>query len=198
MITAHAFARDDDGYYTSGKERLEADSYAITTEDIDLGADPADWAPEHVVGTIRVRVESTTGGPVFLGIARTDDVDHYLGSVDHAELTDFANGAPRYDLHPGRAPRGRPEAEEIWVAESQGTGEQLVDWDAETGIWSAVVMNADASRGISVDTDAGAKIGWLIWVGVGLAVIGLVLTATGVVLVVVIARRAARDPGPTQ
>ena len=37
-------------------------------------------------------------------------------------------------------------------------------------------MNADASRGVDLDVDAGAKVSWLIWVGIGLTIIGLVIT----------------------
>lgn len=196
LIAAHAFARDGDGYYTTGTERLQSGSHAITAEQIDLGADPADWAPEDLLGTVRVRVESTNGRPVFLGIAREIDVNRYLLGVGHAELTGFTDGTPQYDAHPGRAPAEPPRARDFWVAESEGSGEQRLDWNAETGIWSVVVMNADAARGISVDADVGAKIDWLIWAGVGLTVVGLVLTAAMVTLILVIARRASRDPTP--
>ena len=54
-------------------------------------------------------------------------------------------------------------------------------------------MNADAARGVSVDANAGVKIDWVIWVGIGLAIIGLVLLAGGITLIVTIARRARRD-----
>lgn len=196
LIAAHAFARDGDGFFTTGTERLQSPSYAITTEQIDLGADPADWAPEDLLGTVRVRVESTSERPVFLGIAREIDVNRYLLGVGHAELTDFTDGRPQYDAHPGRAPKKPPSARDFWVAESEGSGEQRLDWDAESGIWSVVVMNADAARGISVDAEVGAKIDWLIWAGVGLTVVGLVLTAAMVALILIIARRASRDPPP--
>ncbi len=196
LIAVHAFARDDDGYYTTDKERLESDSYAITTGEIDLGADPVDWAPEELLGTVRVRVESTGGRPVFIGIARTTDVDAYLDRVDHAELTDFEDGEARYEQHPGGAPARRPGAERIWVAESESAGDQSLDWDVESGIWSIVVMNADAARGIAVDADVGADVGWVIWVGLGLTVVGLLLGGGGVALIVVAGRRASRDRAP--
>ena len=37
VIAAYAFGRDDDGYFNSDRHRLESATYAITTEDIDLG-----------------------------------------------------------------------------------------------------------------------------------------------------------------
>jgi uncharacterized membrane protein len=194
LIAAHAFVRDDDGYYTTGNEQLQSDTYAISTDRIDLGADPAGWAPDDLLGTVRVRAESTGGEAIFVGIARDSDVNRYLGGVAHAELTDFTDDEPRYDTHPGRAPPGRPSAQGFWAVESEGSGEQQVSWDVESGVWSVVVMNADAARGIAVDADVGAKIDWLIWAGVILAVIGLLLTATAVILIVAISRRASRDP----
>src|ERR671924_1962956 len=53
LVLAHAFARDDDGYYTSDTERLSTGTYAITVEDIDLGSDPVDFVPKDVLGTVR-------------------------------------------------------------------------------------------------------------------------------------------------
>jgi hypothetical protein len=193
LIAAHTWARDSDGYYTSDEERLQTDGYAITTGQIDLGADPADWAPDDLLGTARVRAESTDGRPLFLGIARDIDVDTYLRGAAYAELTDFIDGEPRYDEHPGRAPRRPPGSEDFWVAESQGPGERQVNWDVESGTWTTVVMNAAGAAGVSVDADAGVKIDWVIWVGVGLALVGMLLTVTAVVLILIISRRASRD-----
>ncbi len=45
LIGAHASARDSDGYYTTGTERLATGTYALTAEDIDLGRDAADFVP---------------------------------------------------------------------------------------------------------------------------------------------------------
>ena len=35
-------------------------------------------------------------------------------------------------------------------------------------------MNANGSRGVAIDGDIGAKVPWVIWVGVGLLGLGLV------------------------
>jgi uncharacterized membrane protein len=194
LIAAHSFARDDDGYYTTDSERLSSDTYAISTDEIDLGADPGGPAPSDLLGTLRVRAEATGGGSIFLGIGQTSDADRYFSGVRHAELTDFGDGrGARYDVQPGRAPRRPPGAEGFWVAQSEGAGEQRVDWDVETGVWTVAVMNADAGRGVSVEANVGVEISWLLSVGIGLAVVGLILTVAGVVLIAVIGRRASRD-----
>ena len=189
VVGAHLFVRDDDGFYTSGNEQLRSDSYAILTEDIDLTARAADWAPDELLGALRFRAEGSNGTPVFLGIARTSDLERYLGGVAHSEVTDF-DGEPRYDEHPGRFRATPPGNESFWAAQSEGAGEQAVQWEAEAGNWTAVAMNADASRGIAVEADAGVQIGWLIWVGLGLSVFGLLLGGAAVMLIVSI-RRAA-------
>lgn len=66
VMVAYAVARDDDGYFTSDREQLESATYAISSEEIDLGADADDWAPEGVLGEVRIRVESDE--PIFVGI----------------------------------------------------------------------------------------------------------------------------------
>jgi hypothetical protein len=191
VMAAYAFGRDDDGYFTSDRRQLESASYAITTEDIDLGVDEVDWAPDEILGNVRVQVEGQK--PVFVGIGRDSDVDRYLGEVAHDELIDFGGDDPQFDLHEGRAPSTPPRAQEFWVAESEGSGEQALTWDAEFGRWTAVVMNADATRGIDVEADAGVKLGWAIWAGLGMFVLGLLMSVGAVVVIVLIGRRAGRD-----
>ena len=191
VLAAYAFGRDDDGYFNSDRKQLRSATYAITTENIDLGADEFDWAPDKILGNVRAQVEGEK--PVFIGIGSDDDVDRYLGDVARDELIDFDGGDPELDLRKGRAPRTAPGKQDFWVAESEGSGEQALTWDAEFGRWTAVVMNADAARGIDVEADAGVKLGWVIWAGLGMFVVGLVMTVGAVVVILLIGRRASRD-----
>jgi hypothetical protein len=191
VMAAYAFGRDDDGYFNSDRQQLESATYAITTEDIDLGVDEADWAPDEILGDIRLQVGSAK--PVFVGIGSDDDVDRYLGDVAHDELINFDGDDPQFDLHQGRAPRTPPGKQDFWVAESEGSGEQALTWDAEFGRWTAVVMNADAARNIDIEADAGVKLGWAIWAGLGMFVVGLLMSVGAVVVILLIGRRAGRD-----
>src|SRR5215218_8564099 len=161
VLAAYAFGRDDDGYFTSDRQQLESATYAITTEDIDLGVDEVDWAPDKI-----------------------------LGDVAHDELTGFDGDEPEFDPHEGEAPRAPPGDQDFWVAESEGSGEQALTWDAEFGRWTAVVMNADAARGIDVEADAAVKLDWVIWAGLGMFVVGLLMTAGAVIVILLIGRRA--------
>jgi hypothetical protein len=97
------------------------------------------------------------------------------------------------DLHQGGAPRTPPRAQGFRVAASEGSGEQALTWDAEFGRWTAVVMNADAARNIDVEADAGVKLGWAIWAGLGLFVVGLLISAGAVAVILLIGRRARQD-----
>ena len=192
VIVAYAFGRDDAGYFNTDRKPLQSTTYAITAEDIDLGADELDWAPEGILGKVRVQVDAG-GKPVFVGIGPDDAVARYLGTTAHDELIDFGGGKPTFDLHQGNGgPRTPPRKQDFWVAQSQGSGEQAVTWDAESGRWTVVVMNADAARGINVEADAGIKLGWAIWAGLGMLVVGLVMTAGAVVVIFLVGRRATR------
>jgi hypothetical protein len=192
VLAAYAFARDDDGYFKTDRERLESPGYAIATGDIDLGGEATDWAPDEVLGNVRVRVEGD--GPIFAGIASDADVARYLEGVGYDEVTDFEHGDPSYEQHSGGAPKTKPDKQDFWVAEAEGAGEQELSWDAEFGHWTAVVMNADAGRGVNVEADAGVKLDWAIWAGLGLLVVGLVMTVGAVAVTLLLSRRASRDP----
>jgi hypothetical protein len=194
LVLAHAFARDDDGYYTSDTERLSTGTHAITVEDIDLGSEPVDFVPKDVLGRVRIRAERPGGGPIFLGIAPESAVDSYLRGVGHAEVEDFSDGSPRYLPSRGGAPPRPPSAEAFWVASAQGQGRQAVSWEVEGGRWSVVAMNADGVRRVVLDADVSAKVGWFLGVGIGLLAAGLLLVAGGVVLIVVAVRRSSRRP----
>jgi hypothetical protein len=194
LIGAHASARDSDGYYTTGTERLATTTYALTAEDIDLGSDAADVVPKDVLGRVRIRAERPGGRPVFVGIGPEREVDSYLRGVAHAEVDDL--DPPRYRISAGGAPDRPPSAERFWVASTEGSGRQAVSWEVEGGQWTIVAMNADATRRVVLDADIGAKVGWLLGVGIGLVVAGLLLLAGGVALIVVAGRRASREPTP--
>jgi hypothetical protein len=188
---AHFFARDSDGYYTTDAEVLETSAYAIRTEEINLGADDLKWA-EGLLGDVRIRVEAA--GPIFLGIGPDAAVAAYLRGVGQDEVTDWGDRKIEYDRTPGGPPRTRPGSRHFWVAQASGRGTQELVWDADFGRWSAVVMNADGSRGVSVEADAGIKIGWLIWVGLGLFLIGVIVDGAAIALMLMIIRRAESKP----
>ena len=68
-----------------------------------------------------------------------------------------------------------------------------MNWDADFGRWTVVVMNADGARGLTIEADAGVKLDWVVWVGLGMFVVGLLMSVGAVVVILLIGRRASRD-----
>ena len=103
--------RDADGFFTTSTERHATDSHALTHEGVRIGdiSELPDWVDERF-GTIRVRATSPDGTPLFVGVARTADVERYLQGVAHEQVTDFDADPFRTQTRPvaGGAPRGAP------------------------------------------------------------------------------------------
>ena len=49
--------------------------YAVTTDDLDLGGDPAGIVRDEIAVDFRIEAESSGGEPIFVGLARTDDAE---------------------------------------------------------------------------------------------------------------------------
>ena len=157
--------RDDDGYISTATHRFTASTSALTTEEIDTGADVPRWAggDDAVYGKWRMRVESRDGGPVFAGVARTSDVERYLAGAAHTVVTDIDTDPfdATYESHEGARTPAAPDGQDIWVATTAGAGRRTLDWDVRDGRWSVVVMNADGSRGVDADVSAGVRVAFL-------------------------------------
>ena len=134
-----------------------------------------------------------------MGIAPTSAVDEYLGGAAHDEITDWnANLAAitelEYTTHQGTAPPGPPGTEGFWVASVEGTGLQTLDWTIEPGDWTAVIMNADASPGVSAELAFGAapssNINAIAWTSL---TVGLVALIGGGLLLFLGLRNRGRD-----
>ena len=150
LVAVDQTQRDDDGFLMSPTQDFSTPTYAIVSESADLDAEGAEWALDTFLGTVRIRSESDR--PVFVGIGPADEVTRYLGGVERDVVDDLdSSGDPEYSRRPGDAPTGQPGDETFWVASTAGTGEQTLEWEPEDGDWRAVVMNEDASRGVSAE-----------------------------------------------
>ena len=201
LLWADQTQRDDDGFLSTPTERFATDSYAITSESIDLfEADTGgDWIlSEGVLGDVRLRGEGAEGDEVFIGIGDTADVDAYLDGVEHDEVRDleFDPFSVEYRRFPGGEPATPPTEQTFWAASASGSGEQTATWETESGDWTIVVMNADGSSGPSVDLSAGAEANFLIWLAIGLLIAGVLLLGSGVALIVIGARGATSGAAP--
>jgi hypothetical protein len=182
LVAVDRTQRDDDGYLMSPSRQLTTSTYAIVSESAELDTEGAEWALDTFLGTVRIRSDSDRA--VFVGIGRATDVDSYLRDVERDEVDDLDSGGdPEFTGRPGAAPSGSPGDETFWVASTSGSGEQTVEWDPEEGIWRVVLMNADASRGVTSDMSIGAELDSVLWIGLGLLGLG-VLFAAGTALAV--------------
>ncbi|MBE1495710.1 hypothetical protein H4696_002810 [Amycolatopsis lexingtonensis] len=178
--------RDADGYLTASSTFV-SNGYAVATDPVRLRGVAAPKA-DVVLGDVRIRATDSAGRPVFVGIGRTADVERYLAA------TEYTTAGNR--THPGGAPAVPPgDAAGVWVAGASGAGTQTVGWPVLDGNWTAVVMNADGSRGVSVRAEAGSTAPALGWIALALLVSGAVALAGGAVLIGAAAHRASRRPG---
>ncbi len=167
--------RDDDGFLMSPSVEFSTPTYAVVSESAELDTTGAEWALDTFLGTVRIRAESDR--PVFVGIGSAAEVDAYLSRVDRDLVTDLNGRHPSYSRRPGGAPSGPPESQTFWAASASGAGEQTLEWEPEDGDWRAVVMNADATRGVSADMSIGAELDSVLWIGIGLLIAGALFAA---------------------
>ena len=126
-----------------------------------------------------MRVDSRNSKPVFVGVARSKDVEDYLGATDLRRAHRRRLLAVRAELPRAHRPRHRRSRPRGLLDRLSRTGRapQTLNWEAEDGKWSVVVMNADGSRGVDAGVSAGAKIDWLGPVGWALVGVGTLMLA---------------------
>lgn len=174
--------RDGDGYFTWPTETFTSSGYAVALKTVDISRAPR-WAFGDA-GLDRVRVEAHGDRPLFIGIARTADLDRYLRGTEHDEVSSLAYHPFQvdYDHTSGRAPSRAPADASFWVESAGGTGNLALDWKPRPGSWRAVVMNADGARGVSADLQLGARTSLLRWTGIALLGLGVAAAALAAVL----------------
>ena len=188
LAIAYTAARDNSGYVNATLDRLQSSSVAVTAENADFGSNGQgpDWLFDALDVNLRLRVTSTTGKPVFVGIGRAGAVDAYLAGTAHDEVADVSGGGtPTYRHRGGDLRIAPPVSQNFWTASVSGTGTQRLYWKARAGHWSAVLMNADGSPTVSADVEVGTKAGFVFPLAFTMLGVGLFLLAAGVVLIIV-------------
>ena len=181
--------RDDTGYFTTPTERFATDSYALTSDKIDLGEPGPDaWWAEQEIATVRLRAENSDTGQLFIGIGPEADVESYLANVAHDDITNvkYRPFSAKYRRENGEATATptAPGDQTFWVTKATGETEQTLTWNLQPGRWAIVVMNADATRAVSVDLELAAQVDYLVPLAIGLGVVGLILLLSGAALIV--------------
>ena len=190
-----------DGYVMTSSERFSTGSYALATRTLHISSDvPGFLYGRDWLGDVRIRGESANPArPLFIGIARKDDVDRYLANVAHSDVVDVSANPfgtsykPSYRARAGGRPSTPPGRARFWVASVAGLGSQSLTWSVEQGRWAVVVMRPDGSRGVAADLSAGAKLPALLWASIGVLVFGL-LTLGGAAALIYLGARERRPP----
>lgn len=197
VLAVNETERDSAGFFATASESYSTDSYAIVSEDLDIGTDGPDWLfEEGRLATVRIRGSSESDGELFIGIGPTSDVREYLGDASHdiVEDLEFDPFRATYRRSEGTAAPAEPGDQAFWSSSAQGTGTQSVEWEVAEGSWSVVVMNGDASQGVDASLSLGAKVGFLFWAGLGLVILGAILLAGGAVALYFGLRRRGGAP----
>ena len=175
--------RDATGYFVTDMHHYQTSSYALSTES--LNVDGVTGALE--AGLLRLRITATSNDaakPLFIGIARTKEIDRYLARVEHDELRDISFDPFKIDyrrLGAGR-PTTLPSTQRFWQTRASGSGTQAISWPVKEGKWTAVVMNADASRNVSVDAELAARLAGAWWFVAAFIVLGALSLVGGLLL----------------
>ncbi len=189
--------RDESGFVSSPSVEVSTETAAVTVTDLDLDidAEAAAWIPARY-REIRLRATSTDGGAVFVGIALQADVDAWLASVAHDEITSIEGRDVSYRRLDGRSNLGSAEDQTFWVASAAGPATNQILWPVENGRWAVVLAAADGAPGLQADVEVAGRAPNLTGVSVVALVIGLILLALGIGLVVLGATGLTRRVPP--
>lgn len=185
LLVLEATLTDEGGFINSVSFDIEVDGYAVVAGPAEIELTPDVPVDLGEIATLRIRAthQDPTQG-IFVGVADTTDIDAYLGGVPHALVEDLDEESfsltYRVDAS-GEAP-GAPGEQPFWINSTYGPGLQALEWEIETGDVSFVVMNTDATDGISFEAVVGARIPLIRPAGTGLLIGGGVALAVGTIL----------------
>jgi hypothetical protein len=110
---------------------------------------------------VRIQATAASGGPVFLGIARADDVTAYLADVSRTEITRVGDDGALTTVRAGtQASLPDPSGVDIWVLARSGTGTASLTWPDAAGPWRLVVAGSgsgSAPAQITLDWTRGQR-----------------------------------------
>jgi hypothetical protein len=89
---------------------------------------------------VQIRATASSGGPVFVGIARADDVTAYLADASRADITRVFGDGRLTTVRAGtQSSLPNPAAVDIWVTSRSGNGTVSLVWPDTPGPWRVVV-----------------------------------------------------------
>lgn len=150
---------------------------------------------DFLTGSPTLHLAATTVAPAgaFVGVGPTRDVERYLDGVAVDRVVDFELSPYRMDVErrDGSAVAGAPREQTFWVASAASVTDAELSWKLADGNYQMVVMNADGSPGVAGDATIGVSLPDSSGIWTIVLAVGLLITAGGVVLIVVGARRVS-------
>jgi hypothetical protein len=195
-------ATDTGGYVATTPRRLQSATPALVTPALAVlvDANTPQWVLDRLATDLRLTVSGQPGATVFVGIARTNEVDAYLAGVAHEEIT-TRTGEPTYRRVPVTSSTtpspSAPADQTFWAAQAAGAGTVPLDWKVASGNWTVVVMNADGSPGVTTVVTPSVRSDALGPLALTLLATGLLLTLLAVLTLVLAFRRRQALSTPT-
>ena len=164
--------------------RFSSDGYALTLPQLDVPSLPGD---RRVTLDVSVRGSDE---PVFVGVGPSPAVDTYLAGVPHDVIQQIDwPGAARTAAVTGTDHPEDPAGEAFWVTHVTGDAPGL-QWTAEPGDWTLVLMRADAGKPLDVTVTGSVTIPGLGPLGFVVLAFALGVLVAGIWLTL----RAAKAP----
>lgn len=128
--------------------RMSGAGVALVAEQIRV--DESSIPVPEGVGTLTLSVTAPDGGSMFAGTAKPDDLDTYLVGAPYDVVVDLASGGKATTRPvPGTQQPAPPAGQTFWIDQSSGA-KAVISSSLDPGT-ALVVMNSDASAGVSAD-----------------------------------------------
>jgi hypothetical protein len=195
-------ANDTGGYVATTPSQVQTATPALVTAALAVvvDANTPQWVLDRLATDLRLTVSGRPDDTVFVGIAPTNEVDVYLASVAHDEITTGA-GEPAYRRIPATSSAtpssSVPADQTFWAAQAVGAETVSLDWNVSSGSWTVVVMNADGSPGVAAVVTPSVRSDALGPLALTLFATGLLLALLAVVTLVLAFRHRPALPTPT-
>jgi hypothetical protein len=188
----------ENGWLTSEADSVSTARYALVSDDVSLHGTGFGWVVDNLIGRVRLQVTFTDPGvELFAGVAPSSAVRSYLagGMGWSMGSSGGLNPGSMMDV-PGNPPAVPPADQDIWVAQTSGSGTQSLEWTPTVGDWTVVVMRADGSADVATTLAVAATVPGLTKAAWGLLGGGAVLLAVGGLLVALALRRPQAPGAP--
>lgn len=194
-----ATAQSDGEFFTSPTERYTVSSYALVSPQLYAFGEGTPERLPFDIGTLRLRATAADPGrDVFIGIAANEDVEEYLEGIQHTVLQEvkFRPFRPGYREVAASSTPALPSLQKFWAASASGPGQQEVTWNLTAGNWTVVVMNAEATPGVSAGLQAGFRSELIKPAATSMLLVGVLALIVGLPLLIAGAARIGRHHGP--